>query len=250
VNKCFTSSLLSILILFLTINAVQGAEFEDVIYLKNGSIIRGVITEQNTQDGTYRIQTMGGSVFVYSPDDIEKVTKEPKLQSAQTPSMANSIQNGVPSRSHAIGIATWGLTLSDLNAPADEGDTQFNGAALTYQFGFNNYIAMRFNLYSSEHEDFSDISINGMDGQLLFTTNARNKGFKFYLGGGYFDEKWGNGNTEISYSGAEFIFGLGYNWSRVGLDITGGIRPQSAYDVPDEADLLFITSSLRLTFRF
>jgi len=251
VNKRFTKYLLSIFFLCLTISTAQSAEFEDVIYLKNGSIIRGVITEQDVQDGTYRIQTMGGSVFVYTPEDIEKVTKEPKLQSVSTQSTVNVIQKEVPSRSHAIGIATWGLTVSDLNAPdGEDSDTTFNGAALTYQFSFNNHIAMRLNLYSAEHEDFSDISINGMDGQLLLTTNARNKGFKFYLGGGYFDEKWDNGSNETSFSGGEFIFGLGYNWSRVGLDLAGGVRPKSTYDVPDEFDLLFVTGSLRLTFRF
>ena len=251
VNKRFTKYLLSILVLFLATNTVQSAELEDVIYLKNGSTIRGVITEQDVQDGTYRIQTMGGSVFVYTPEDIEKVTKEPKLQSVSTQSTINVIQNEVPSRNHAIGIATWGLSLTDLNAPAGEDDdTQFNGAALTYQFSFNNYIAMRFNLYSAEHEDFSDLVISGMDGQVILTTNARNKGFKFYLGAGYFDEKWDNGNNETSFSGGEFIFGLGYNWSRVGLDLAGGVRPQSAYDAPDEADLLFVTGSLRLTYRF
>jgi len=249
VKKCF-SSLLFILVLLLTINTVQGAENEDVIYLKNGSIIRGIITGQDVQNGSYRIQTLGGSVFVYRSEEIKKVTKEPKKQTIHTQTSIKAIHNQVPSRSHAIGIASWGLTISDLNAPADQSDTQFNGAALTYQFSFNNHIAARLNLYSAEHEDFSNVSINGMDGQLLLTTNARHNGFKFYLGGGYFDEKWSDENMEISFSGAQFIFGLGYNWSRVGLDLTGGIRPQSAYDVSDEADLLFITSSIRLTFRF
>lgn len=247
----FTSSLAFLFILLLAISVAQAADYEDVIYLKDGSIIRGIITEQGTQDDTYRIQTMGGSIFVYSEDEIEKVKREPQLRSTQTQSVISTIPKSIPSRSHAIGIASWGLTLSNMNAESGEDDeTRFGGAALTYQFGFNDHIAMRFNLYAAEHEDFSELNISGMDGQVILTTNARNTGFKFYIGGGYFDEKWDNGMTSTSFSGGEFVFGLGYNWSRVGLDLAGGVRPQSAYDVPDEADLLFVTGSLRLTYRF
>ena len=154
-------------------------------------------------------------------------------------------------RSHTIGIATWGISLPDLNAESGQDDeTQYSGGALTYQFGFHDHIAMRLNLYSADHEDSSDVTISGIDAQLILTTNARSKGFKFYIGGGDFDEKWVNGFRDISYSGGEFVFGLDYNWNRVGLDLAGGVRPQSAYDVPDEADILIVTGSLRLTYRF
>jgi hypothetical protein len=50
-------------------------EFVEVVYLKNGGIIRGVIIEQipNVQ---LKIQTMDQSVFVFKMDEIEKITKE------------------------------------------------------------------------------------------------------------------------------------------------------------------------------
>jgi len=250
VNKCFTKYLLSILVLFLAINTVQSAELEDVIYLKNGSIIRGVITEQNIQDDTYRIKTLGGSVFIYSSTEVDKVTKESKIQSAQPQYIIHNKQDATPQRRHEIGIASWGLSISNLDAQNGEDDeTRFFGGALTYQFGFNNYIALRLNLYTAEHEDFSNLKISGKDGQIILTTNARNKGFKFYMGAGFFDENWDDGNTDIDYSGGEFVFGLGYNWNHVGLDLVGGVRPQSDYDIPDEVDFLFVTSSLRLTLR-
>ncbi len=52
-------------------------EFIEVLYLKNGSIIRGMIIEQipNVQ---VKIQTSDGSVFVYTMDQVLKITKEPK----------------------------------------------------------------------------------------------------------------------------------------------------------------------------
>ena len=47
----------------------------DVVYLKNGSVIKGTIIEQfpNVQ---IKIQTKDGSIFVYKFEEIEKMTKE------------------------------------------------------------------------------------------------------------------------------------------------------------------------------
>jgi hypothetical protein len=49
---------------------------EEVVYLKNGSIIRGIIIEQ-VPNRTIKIQTADGNLFVYDVDEIEKLTKEP-----------------------------------------------------------------------------------------------------------------------------------------------------------------------------
>lgn len=48
---------------------------EDVVYLKNGSIIRGVITEQ-VPNQSVKIQTRDRNLFVFKYDEIEKITKE------------------------------------------------------------------------------------------------------------------------------------------------------------------------------
>ena len=54
----------------------SSGELQDVVYLKNGSIIRGLIIEQ-IPNVSLKIQTVDGSVFVYKIDEIEKMTKEP-----------------------------------------------------------------------------------------------------------------------------------------------------------------------------
>jgi sRNA-binding regulator protein Hfq len=46
-----------------------------VVYLKNGSIIKGQIIEQ-IPGSTIKLQTKDGSVFVYKVDEIEKMTRE------------------------------------------------------------------------------------------------------------------------------------------------------------------------------
>lgn len=50
-------------------------QFLDVVYLKNGSVIKGTIIEQvpNVQ---IKIQTKDGNIFVYKIEEIEKMTKE------------------------------------------------------------------------------------------------------------------------------------------------------------------------------
>lgn len=48
---------------------------EDVIYLKNGSVVRGIIVEQIPSE-TLRIRTKGGSEFVFKMSDVLKITKE------------------------------------------------------------------------------------------------------------------------------------------------------------------------------
>lgn len=49
--------------------------WQDVVYCKNGSIIRGVIIEQVPNE-SLKIQTADGNVFVYAMSEIEKMTKE------------------------------------------------------------------------------------------------------------------------------------------------------------------------------
>ena len=49
--------------------------YQDVVYLKDGSIIRGVIIEQ-VPNKTVKLKTSEGNIFVYKIEDIEKMTKE------------------------------------------------------------------------------------------------------------------------------------------------------------------------------
>ena len=48
---------------------------EEVVYLKNGSVVRGIIVEQIPNE-TLRIRTSGGSEFVFQMSEVLKITKE------------------------------------------------------------------------------------------------------------------------------------------------------------------------------
>jgi hypothetical protein len=54
-------------------------QYVDVVYLKNGSIIRGMLIEQ-IPDVSVKIQTKDGSIFVYKMEEVEKITKELQQQ--------------------------------------------------------------------------------------------------------------------------------------------------------------------------
>ncbi|MEM6261371.1 MAG: hypothetical protein AAGI38_02605 [Bacteroidota bacterium] len=63
-------------------------QMDDVVYLKNGSIIRGTIVEQVI--GEYvKIELMGGSIFVFKETEVDKITREasarpvPQLEETQ-----------------------------------------------------------------------------------------------------------------------------------------------------------------------
>lgn len=54
---------------------VHGVDFVDVVYLKNGSVVKGTIVE-TIPDISIKIQTRDGSVFVYKMSEIERYGKE------------------------------------------------------------------------------------------------------------------------------------------------------------------------------
>lgn len=66
------------LVLMLTIFSLgltAQESYQDVVYLKNGSIIKGTIIEQVPNE-SIKIQTADGSIFVYKMSEILKMTKE------------------------------------------------------------------------------------------------------------------------------------------------------------------------------
>lgn len=60
---------------FLTATAVAQITQRDVVYLKNGSVIKGAVLEQ-IPDKTVKIQTSDGSIFVFQMSEVERITKE------------------------------------------------------------------------------------------------------------------------------------------------------------------------------
>lgn len=53
----------------------QDGELQDVVYLKNGSVVRGIIFEQVPLE-KLKIRTADGSIFVFQMSEIERITRE------------------------------------------------------------------------------------------------------------------------------------------------------------------------------
>ncbi len=99
------------LFLFALITTVAFAQsnYQDVVYLKNGSIIRGVIIEQ-VPNKSIKIETADRNVFVFQMEEIEKLAKEPiKAKSGHSGNKSGlksgyklTIENG-----YEVGVGTW-----------------------------------------------------------------------------------------------------------------------------------------------
>ncbi len=73
---CFTC--LTVFVMTSPAFAQQMQQMEDVIHLKNGGLIRGVIIEEIVGE-SLKIQTRDGNVFVYAMDEIAKMSREPVM---------------------------------------------------------------------------------------------------------------------------------------------------------------------------
>ncbi len=82
----FRFVLLVIVLIFCAAALIAQTATRDVVYLKNGSVIHGMIIE-TIPNVSIKIQTADGNVFVYNFSDIEKYGKEsvPATESANSP---------------------------------------------------------------------------------------------------------------------------------------------------------------------
>ncbi len=74
-NINFKKAVLILFLLFGTMLSYGQEGYEEVVYLKNGSVIRGVIIEQ-IPNVSIKIETADRNIFVYKMEEIEKITKE------------------------------------------------------------------------------------------------------------------------------------------------------------------------------
>lgn len=136
---------------------------EEVVYLKNGSIIKGIIIEQ-IPNQSIKIQTKDNNVFVFKFDEIEKITKEVnQTKKANTTFDKSEIKNvgftNITELNFNIGI---GETTIDKNTIANSNNSY--GIRTINGYQVNNKLFMGFGLGI---EKFSNNSY------LPFTIDAR-----------------------------------------------------------------------------
>ncbi len=102
--------LMSFLLVLFTTSSFGQSGYQDVVYLKNGDTIRGVIIEY-VHNKLIKIKTEDKGVLVYQMDEVEKLTKEP-IQAEGGISSGEldlkSIYRGVIELGYQIGVGDYG----------------------------------------------------------------------------------------------------------------------------------------------
>ncbi|HET6558673.1 MAG TPA: hypothetical protein VFG54_15240 [Prolixibacteraceae bacterium] len=143
----------------ITIHSFAQHNYQDVVYLKNGSIIRGFIIEQ-VPNKSIKIETADRSVFVFELDEIEKFTKEPfkgrRTRSNDNPGMKVGYK-GTVETGFQLGVGDWGADRLKLNV--------INGFQLTPHFSMGLGTGLRFyyDLDAALVPLFLDFRVNFLD---------------------------------------------------------------------------------------
>jgi hypothetical protein len=109
-----------LLLIFLTTILYSQSNYQDVVYLKNGSIIRGIIIEQ-VPNKSIKIETADRNIFFYEMDEIEKLTKEPNLDKgniflkASTHTGLKSGYKGIAELDYLFGVGYYGIGRLEVN---------------------------------------------------------------------------------------------------------------------------------------
>lgn len=80
-RKTIKRAFLTLSVFLASVSSLNAQSLQEVVYLKNGSVIRGTIIEQIPNE-SLKVQTADGSVFVYKVSEVSKITKETPVQKA------------------------------------------------------------------------------------------------------------------------------------------------------------------------
>lgn len=159
------------------------------------------------------------------------------------------------SRPFSIGVGTYASIIAYDESTLK--DDEFSGLALSFTYAFSDQFAARATLFSLEHDDISNLDSKGYDILGYFGTGLATLGFKAYVGGGIFRDKWESGSYSKTFNGLQLSGGIGYNWDVVSLDFVLGLRGANDYEdainnTPFYSDVsaAAVSSSLLLSVRF
>lgn len=139
--------LLIVLTLLLSINTYVAAQnYTEVVYLKNGSVIKGMIVEQ-IPNVSLKVQTPDGSVIICQMNDVERITKE-EHNVKDLRKKSRSTLRGYK------GFVDFGcvVDLSDYNANKVEIST-------SHGYQFNNYFYLGGGMAASIYTDLDLVTI-------------------------------------------------------------------------------------------
>jgi hypothetical protein len=169
----------------------------DVVYLKNGSIIKGVIVEQIPNE-SLKIETRDGNIFFYKMSEIEKLTRETVNNKATNRRNSDYVQSKFNKPQGYLGILEIGGGLGVGNWAADRISLNIiNGYRFMPQFAIGLGVGLETFMYTVPDWDYgkySDIVIpvflhlrsDFIDGKVS-PYAAFNIGYNILLDGNFFE---------------------------------------------------------------
>lgn len=82
-NTNIMKKVFTLMCLFLLACGTMAQSYQETIYLKNGSVIKGEVIEQNIGE-SIKIKTKDGSIFVYKFSEVEKIEKSANDANSRT----------------------------------------------------------------------------------------------------------------------------------------------------------------------
>lgn len=165
----------------------------DVVSLKNGSVIKGVITEQ-TPPNQLKIKTADGSIFVYKYEEIEKISRE------EMPSLTTMNLHEKPDMKTVGGIFSLGIAL---------GGGGIIGAPVI-RFYPSRFVALEAGLYlRPSYVAISETSYSG-NGEIISHQSSSKLHFPLMFSAGadvFFGEHFNPRANMVSRNGMMFRFG-------------------------------------------
>jgi hypothetical protein len=196
-----------ILLLTLTMMFGQNIEYEDVLYLKNGTIIHGLIIE-TVPGELIKIQS-GRNVFVYQMSEIEKITKE--IVPVKSPNNKSDISN----KNNSIGIGIG--TNKSFNVIQYTHDFRISkGNSIFIMLGYGNLFGLGWTYQSNYNENGLMIGWGG-------GTDVNGDSFGSFSGS--YQWRLGNSNAFFSLGFTSFAYTVRrYNYSDYGGYYTDDIE--------------------------
>lgn len=155
-------------------------------------------------------------------------------------------------KNHSIGLTS---AITSVNSRG-VGVEDSSGLGLSYFTTFSDddhrQWAGRLTYALHEHCCFRSVTLRALDGSVLWGQNLNRQGFKWAIGGGYFNERWSYSSyrSSDSNSGLQLTSGIGYNWRFVSLDAWLNVRRGTSYRETSPGADHALNTGLAVGYRF
>lgn len=117
--------LLALAMITCAISTFSQTNYRDIVHLKNGGIVKGVIIEQ-VPNKQIKVETSDGSVFVYEMDEIEKMSKEKISDTSNTWRKDNRQHYSSPTAKGKVMLAgSSDLSFSSISPEGGDSQSEF-----------------------------------------------------------------------------------------------------------------------------